>query len=222
MLFTKNPKFRLDRNSTKKRDADEVHLRDMLKRYKIDFDRIRYVGGKGDKGVYVSESSELVRKFFEHYDFVEDCHVLSDNGSAFSDDLTEFGFARHERFPAPVHQWLSPNDNRLHGEAKAQWRAGTCDFSDDVAATLSLMHKLDWVDSAHIRKWFDRNLMLSERNITSEAMRKVFGKDVQKHSDWHNECLREFRVWNGEDGRGGIPAAPHGLESRLDGASWQE
>jgi len=176
MLFTKNPKFRLDRNSTKKRDADEVHLRGMLKRYKIDFDRIRYVAGKGDAGVYVPESSELVRMFFERYDFVEGCHVLSDNGSAFSGDLTEFGFARHERFPAPVHQWLSPNDNRLHGEAKAQWRAEMRDFSDDVAATLSLMHKLDWVDSAHIREWFDRNLMLSERSITPEAMRTFLVK----------------------------------------------
>jgi hypothetical protein len=61
MLFTKNPKFRLGRNSTKKRDADEAHLRLKLKQYKIDFDRIKYVGGKNDKGVYVSESSDLVR-----------------------------------------------------------------------------------------------------------------------------------------------------------------
>lgn len=222
MLFTKNPKFRLDRNSTKKRDADEAHLRLKMKQYKIDFDRIKYVGGKNDKGVYVSESSDLVRMFFEHYDFVENCHILSDNGSAFSGDLTELGFARHERFPAPVHQWLSPNDNRLHGEAKAQWRAEMRDFSDDVEATLSLMHKLDWVASSHIRNWFDRNLMLGEQSITPEAMRKVFGKDAGKNSDWHNECLYEYRVWNGEDARGGIPDAPRGLDSGLDGRSWQD
>jgi hypothetical protein len=147
---------------------------------------------------------------------------LSDNGSAFSGDLTELGFARHERFPAPVHQWLSPNDNRLHGEAKAQWRAEMRDFSDDVEATLSLMHKLDWVASSHIRNWFDRNLMLGEQSITPEAMRKVFGKDAGKNSEWHSECLYEYRVWNGEDARGGIPDAPRGPESHLDGRRWQQ
>lgn len=222
MLFTRDPKFDLHRNSTKKRDAEDQHLRRMLKRYKIDYDRIRYMGAKGDAGVYVSESRELVDMFFAKYDFVEDCHVLSDYGATFSADMTDLGFARHERYPASVHQWLSPNDNRFHGEAKRQWRAEMRDFSDDVEATLSLMHKLDWVATKHIRKWFDRNLMLSTPSITTEAMRKVFGKSAGKKSEWHANCLREFRVWIGEDARGGVPAAPRGLESRLDGLHWEE
>jgi len=221
MVFTKNPKFNLHRNSTKKRDAEDEYLRKKLKQYKIDYDRIQYVGGKGDTGTYVSESSELIQAFFEQYDFIENCHILSDNGSSFSGDLTDLGFARHERFPAPVHQFLSPNDNRLHGVAKAQWRAEIKDFSDDVDATLSLMNKLDWVSTKHIREWFDRNLMLQERNITTEGMMAVFGKNAKKKSQWHAECLHEFRVWNCEDARGGVPAAPRGLESRLDGARWQ-
>lgn len=222
MLFTKNPKFDLHRNSTKKRDAEDEHLRKMLKKFKIDYDRIKYVGAKGDSGTYVSESSEWVKTFFEHYDFVEGCHVLSDNGHAFAGDLTKLGFARHERYPAVVHHLLSPNDNRLHGEAKAEWRAERRDFSDDVESTLSLMRKMDMVATKHIRKWFDRNLMLNAPSITEEAALEIFGKRARKKSQWHADCLYEYRVWNGEDARGGVPYAPRGLEGRLDGRSWSQ
>jgi hypothetical protein len=69
-----------------------------------DFDGIRCVSGKSDMGVYVSESSEVPRMFFEHYDLIEYFHILSENVSAFSGDLTEVGLARHERFRAFAHQ----------------------------------------------------------------------------------------------------------------------
>lgn len=64
MLFTKNPKFRLDRKSSARNDADEQYLRERLKHYKIDYDRIVYVPDLGKSQNYVSESVELLRYFF--------------------------------------------------------------------------------------------------------------------------------------------------------------
>jgi hypothetical protein len=224
VLYTHNPKFRLDRNSTKKRDTEEEHLRALLKKYKIDYDRINYMGDgskKGSKATYVAESSGLVDTFFEKYDFGEGHHIMSDNGSAVAGGFERYSFDRSEFYPASVHQFLSVNDNKLHGEAKSKWRGKIRDFSDDVEATLCLMDELDCVDPQHIKDWFSDNLQLNERYITLEGMRKVIGYDSQIDTDWHKACLYEYRVWKGEDARGGVPAAPPGLESGLDGLKWQ-
>jgi hypothetical protein len=53
--------------------------------------------------------------------------------------LESLGFAKHVPYPAPVHQHLSPNDNRLHGTAKARWRNSGVDFQDDVESSLLLL-----------------------------------------------------------------------------------
>jgi len=55
----------------------------------------------------------------------------------------DFPFRKAEVYPAPVHQYLSPNDNRLHGVAKARWRAKVTNWKDDVRNTLLLMKELD-------------------------------------------------------------------------------
>src|SRR4051794_2646469 len=51
--------------------------------------------------------------------------ALSDNGNSFFEDgesiLMAVGFKDHRFYPVNVHQFLSENDNRLHGTSKASW-----------------------------------------------------------------------------------------------------
>jgi hypothetical protein len=80
-----------------------------------------------------------VLDFFQLYAIDNNHHILSDGGASFKkksesifDDLS---FKKAEVYPAPVHQYLSPNDNRLHGVAKARWRSKVTNWKDDVRNT---------------------------------------------------------------------------------------
>ena len=103
------------------------------------------------------------------YAIEKDCTVLSDNGNAFKDDGVDIfdalGFKLHRSFPAAVHQYLSPNDNRLHGAAKKAWIEAMVDFSDDVLAWCYLTNHLDWCNK-DVCGWFDVNLQLKEEKPT--------------------------------------------------------
>ena len=91
---------------------------------------------------------------------------LSDNGNSFfpagASVLSELGFRQHITYPSAVHQFLSPNDNRLHGTAKAAWRASRVDHSDDVDSSVLLLHLLDQQTTQHSSHWFERNLLTLE------------------------------------------------------------
>jgi hypothetical protein len=109
--------------------------------------RIIYVGKeKGDSRSYVSESPALLRNFFEHYKVPKGAAILSDIGGSFVDQgksvLLYIGFQRHVCYPAVVHQYLSPNDNRMYGTAKKIWRESYLDCNDDVKSCLFLLHRL--------------------------------------------------------------------------------
>ena len=121
VLYTYNQKFRFDRSKTALRVKEEGELLEVLGRYGVDRSRVVYVGSeKGEKRTYVKESADLMRLFFTKYPIVTGCTLLSDGGHACA-KACEFGFAAHLIYPSAVHQFLSPNDNRLHGTAKAKW-----------------------------------------------------------------------------------------------------
>ena len=129
----------------------------------------------------------------------KNCTVLSDNGNAFKDNGVDIfdapGFKRHRYYPAAVHQYLSPNDNRLHGAAKKAWTESVVDFSDDVLACCYLLNLLDWCNK-DVRKWFNTNLQLKEKEPRIEALIK--GERVSE-SDYYKECLDEYRIFTGQD-----------------------
>ena len=102
------------------------HRDGCLERYGIDAARVVYVGQKkGKTRSYVAESTSLL--FFKKYDVPHGAVVLSDHGGSFFEHgksvLVELGFQKHVCYPAEVHHYLSPNDNRLHGTAKHTWRS---------------------------------------------------------------------------------------------------
>src|SRR5580704_9711337 len=122
---------------------------------------------------------------------------LSDCGSAFGSGVLEaLGFSRHAQYPPAVHQYLSPNDNNLHGAAKQLWRQSGVDFRDDVSSSLLLLKLLDEQTVAHSRSWFDRNML----NLTKDGAARLISGGGERVSDLSRERLRAYRVFVGEDG----------------------
>lgn len=198
MLFTYNPAFRQDRSSTARRAALVQHFDDCLNEKGIDVKRIVYVGEeKGESRSYVSESPALPRYFFGHYKVPKRAVILSDLGGSFVDQgksvLLDLGFQKHACYPAAVHQYLSPNDNRLHGTAKKVWRESDIDYKDDVKSCIFLLHRLDNDIHTQSRMWFDRNMI----ELRESDVEGLIGSAGGKFSNLHKSWLREYRVWMG-------------------------
>ncbi len=203
MLFTYNPEFRRDRNTTARRAALVQHFDDCLKEVGIDEKRIVYVGKeKGESRSYVTESPELLRTFFEHYRVPKRTIILSDLGGSFVEQgksvLLDLGFQKHVCYPAPVHQYLSPNDNRLHGTAKKIWRESNLDYKDDVKSSVFLLNCLDNDIQNQSKMWFDRNMI----QLKESEVEELIGSEGKKFSKLHKSWLRKYCVWIGLEDQG--------------------
>ncbi|MEO5726699.1 MAG: hypothetical protein ABI134_28840, partial [Byssovorax sp.] len=106
-------------------------------------------------------------------------------------------------------QYLSPNDNRLHGAAKKAWIESLVDFSDDLRACCCLLNLLDGC-SKDVRKWFDTNLQLNEAEPTLEKIEALIKGERVSESGYFKECLREYRSFTGQDAQGEVPATSKG------------
>jgi hypothetical protein len=193
ILFTYNSAFRQDRKETEKRSKKLSHLRKCMVKYGISGERIIYVGkGNNETRKYVKESPDLIRRFFDVYPVSPDCTVYSDEGNSFYDDgdsvLLEVGFKKHVRYPAKVHQYLSVNDNPLHGTSKRRWRTCGVDFSDDVDSCLALLSFLDKDIIEHSKKWWDRNMI----ELTEEGAADLIGQCPGKLSHLHKSWKRSY------------------------------
>ncbi len=223
ILFTYNQNFRWDRNPTARRDAQVEHLRERLEAYGIDKHRVIYIGkDKGEKETYARECPDLLRRFFRYYGIRPGCVALSDNGNSFFENsesvLIQIGFERHECYPANVHQFLSPNDNRLHGTSKAGWRASIIDHSDDVNSCLKLLSLLDRDITQYSKYWFQKNMLA----LKWESVGELIGTRGPKKSHLHKSWLRAYRISMGQDARGERSNIPEELQDRLDGLYWEE
>jgi len=222
VLFTYNQNFRLDRPSTAKRDEEVEYLRERLKHYGIDKVRVIYIGNdKGEKETYAKESPDLLRRFFGLYKIPADATVLSDNGNSFFENsesvLMALGFKNHLCYPANVHQWLSINDNPLHGTSKGSRRTSGVDYSDDVDSCLMLISLLDRDIINYSAYWFKRNIL----ELKEEAVGDLIGNRGSKKSHLHKSWLRAYRIAIGQDARGDRPNIPEEVQDRLDGLYWE-
>lgn len=220
VLFTYNQQFRLDRPPTPTRSTEKQYFLDKCKEHNVSSKRVIYVGkSKGETRTYVAETGDLVRKFFAKYGIKEDVVVLSDNGNAFFEGqqsiIESLGFKQHICYPAAVHQWLSPNDNRLHGSAKARWRspAAGIDFSDDINACLKLMRFLDLETASHSRSWFDTNMMKSTRSSTESLITGA----TSTSSKFRKLAIRAWQRSQKIDPRNDLSDKPKELQDELDG-----
>ena len=198
ILFTYNQEFRTDRNKTTKRQAQEKHFLNMLEEYGIEAERVVYVGrDKGEDRVMVSESPDILRRFFDHVEIPEKTVILSDQGNAFSENgedvLLQLGFEYHISYPPAVHQYLSPNDNNLHGAAKASWRNSGVDYKDDVNASILLLQHLDVEIVVNSKKWFDRNMI----NLTKDGTKRLIGGSTLEKSEYYDDCVGAYNNFIG-------------------------
>lgn len=187
-FFTFNGRFRLDRDGRLAWVQAREKLVSALVRYGIEAKRVIYIGSaKNETRTYASESADLLRRFFALYQVPCKGVVFSDNGTAFFpggvSSLEALGFTKHGPYPAPVHQHLSPNDNRLHGAAKARWRNSGVDFKDDVESSLRLLHDLDTTLEAHGATWFARNILDLTAKSAKELIRGRSGQRSQVDYD---------------------------------------
>jgi transposase len=192
MLFTYNPGFRRDRSTTVRRATLVQHFDDCLQEMDIDIERVVYMGKKrGESRFYVAESPELLRIFFSHNTIPKQAVILSDLGGSFFEQgksiLLDLGFQKHICYPAAVHQYLSPNDNRLHGTAKKIWRESNIDHKDDVRSSLFLLHCLDNDIQTHSRIWFDRNMIQLNKSELEKLVGSLGGKFSKLHKSWLNK-----------------------------------
>jgi len=198
VLLTYNGKLRLDRVGRKAWFREREKLQGALVRYGIDPKRVIYIGSeKNETRTYASERAEFLCRFFELYRVRRKGVVFSDNGSAFFPGgvsaLEALGFKKHVSYPAPVHQYLSPNDNRLHGTAKARWRSSGVDFKDDVESSLMLMSYLDADLKTHAKTWFRRNIL----ELTAESAREMIRGRSGQRSQVDYDRLSAYHMFAG-------------------------
>ena len=220
MLFTYNAAFRCDRRPTARRAAQVKCLDECLRKYAVAPERVRYVGQeKKETQTYVNENPGLLRLFFRHYGVPQDSVVLSDNGKSFFEDgksvLLALGFQKHECYPAAVHQYLSPNDNRLHGTAKQSLRTSGISYKDDLESCLYLLSRLDRDTRSYGKLWFDKNML----QLKKADLESMIGSVGGKFSDLHKSWLRAYRVWIGLDAREDQPVDDE-LDDLRNGACW--
>lgn len=161
--------------------------------------RLIYIGRtKNETRSYVAESADLVRRWVEHYKIdTKNTIILSDEGRSFLENKKDIfevlNFKAHYQYFPAVHAYLSPNDNRVHGEAKLPWRYRELDYTDDVKTTVALLFHLDQCSSDHTRKYFERNFLLRVVKPTLLDSLRVIQKRGLKHNKFHMLCFRAYR-----------------------------
>ena len=203
VLFTYNGQLRLDRVGRKAWVQERDKLVNTLARFGINAKRVMYIGAeKNETRFYASESAELLHRFFALYQIPPNVVVFSDNGKSFFPGgvsaLESLGFAKHVSYPAPVHQHLSPNDNRLHGTAKARWRNSGVDFKDDVESSLLLLGYLDVDLAAHGVTWFKRNIL----DLTAQSARELIRGKSGNRAQVDYDRLYAYHIFAGLDATG--------------------
>ena len=209
VLFTYNSRFRLDRVGRKQWVEDKEWLLHCMEHYDIDVSRVVYMGKpQNESRVFMYENTELVHRFFQIYPIVPKAIALSDKGNALfpkgKSALEEVGFCKHVPYPAAVHQYLSPNDNRLHGTAKQSWRLSGVDFTDDVSASLFLLNLLDVDIQTHSKTWFSRNIL----NLTKESARNLITGRSEKKEEIDEQRRCAYRDFASLNAREDIPVVP--------------
>ena len=94
-----------------------------------------------------------------------------------------------------MHQDLSPNDNRLHGTAKRNWRTSQLDFKDDVESSLRLLTQLDSDIESHSEFWFSQNIM----GLMEKSAREIISGRGGKGGHVDAERRRAYRIFAGQD-----------------------
>lgn len=170
MLFTHDPSMAKMQKNTKRGKRIRAEFEEDLKRYNITEDRIIYE--KSAKN-YFAESPDIYEQFLNHYQVPKDTLILHDGGNGFKRQKTSIfdnlGFKNHVAYPTDVHQFLSPNDNKLHG-CKSTWKEEYYKFRSGVSSSLRLMNLIDLETEKNSKKYFRNNLFNVKRSNLDEII----------------------------------------------------
>lgn len=199
VMFTSDPRFRSTDISTPRRAAIFRHFQQCLHEYSLSPDQVVFLKHAGK---YVPESRKLVRRYLKKVQVPENSLIFSDGGQAWRRKgkpiIPKYTPARTTAYPSMVHQYLSPNDNSLHGAAKAKWRAMGAEkgwsVKDAVASDLYLLSVLTHADPVATRSYFTRNLFLSGEPVTlarCSALANFRYRKNQSKERFFARCARE-------------------------------
>jgi hypothetical protein len=73
-------------------------------------------------------------------------------------------------YPTDVHQFLSPNDNKLHG-CKSPWKEEYYNFENGVSSSLRLMNLIDLDTVKNSKTYFRNNLF----NVKKSDLDEIIG-----------------------------------------------
>jgi transposase len=159
MLFTYDPKFNPEQKKTSRGKLIKTELDTALDKYGVSRHCVVY---KSNKKNYCGEAAELYEYFLDYYEIDKNVLILHDGGNAFKRGKTSIfdakGFTNHLTYPAAVHQYLSPNDNKLHG-VKAKWKKKYWELGDSISPSLYLMQLIDCDNTKHSYRYFQNNLI---------------------------------------------------------------
>jgi hypothetical protein len=68
------------------------------------------------------------------------------------------GFKNHVAYPTDVHQFLSPNDNKLHGCKSIRYEE-YYKFDNAVSSSLRLVNLIDLYTVKNSKSYFGKNLI---------------------------------------------------------------
>jgi hypothetical protein len=161
IMFTSNPRFNPEQKNTERGNRILTEQAVAFDKFSISRDRVVYKQGSN----YTGESPELYEHFLHHYEAKGKLGradlFLHDGGRAYKRGTMSIfdtlGFINHVVFPSDVHQYLSPNDNKLHG-CKATWSEEYHEIGDSLSAPLRLMELIDFDTVNNSRTYFRNNL----------------------------------------------------------------
>ena len=224
MLFTYDQAFRTDRKSTALRDEKTRRIRKLCKEYGITESQIVYVGKeKYEKRSFVREKHELIEKFFRHHGIPPQTVIFADNGNS-TKRLRELGFHDVKYYPAVIHQYLSPNDNGLHGPAKATWKSHRRELKDNVDSSLFLLKELATPDAKTVQGWFKNCWLLGIYWPKDDVVDELLGGGEPENHFYQRcrELYREYVLDPPKRGGIGNVVKPCSADSELDGSYWTE
>lgn len=214
MMFTSNPAFKNDASNHWAAKKARAHFLAACRRYTVNPNCIVYLPNL--RGKFAKESHDIIEIYLAKTP-LEKIPIFTDNGTVFFKDgksLIEARGYTHVLLPAPVHQFLSVNDNNAHGHAKRRWRARVKDHADDVISSLVLLYELYNIPSGKIVHWFCRNYVLAVNNMEVAQVERVVTGPNYVFRKWHNVCLHKYMarfmtpqerskyvIWNKLDGK---------------------
>lgn len=230
VMFTFNPVFK-KRNRTARRDKLTEEKERLLAKWGIAEDQVVYMGKeKNERRTYCAESDEIMETYMAlqkkgnpSLDF-RDFIIFRDAGVCYTkegkDVFCELKFGDVVVLPPAIHQFVSPLDHSAWGVCKIKWRNSRDYHADSTQASLALLKEVMSIKAAQLQSWFKRNVWNPAEKLTREAMKDFIVNEGKPFSDYHDACLRAYKISIGENLKEHVSVGVVELFDRLDGNYW--